>query len=169
MTFVPEQGVLVVGGQTALLDARPPLDTVVGTYVELVVAQRAIRPSGRGDLRDWELAELANLLHLPSDELDALIDRELDRLLGRVDESPNAPGERRRRRLIAATALALATAVAIGAAAASGETAPADPPPAGPTVETVQLPDGSTATRTESAPAPPGEGVDIGTAVEYER
>ena len=39
----------------------------------------------------------------------------------------------------------------------------------GSTVEIIELPDGTTATRTESAPAPPSEGVDIGTAVVYER
>jgi hypothetical protein len=173
MTYVPDQGVLVVGGQTALLDRESETDTVVGTYVELVVAQRAVRPSSRDDLRDWELAELANLLNLPPAELDALIDRELDRLLGRVNETDHAgtaPGERRRRRLIAATVLAVAAAAAVSAAAASGQSGtPASPPPAQPTVEVVQLPDGSTATRTESPAAPPGDGVDVGTAVQFER
>ena len=91
MTFDPDQGVLVVGGQTALLEHEPPVDAVVGTYVELVVAQRAVAPATREDLRDRELAELAGLLHLPPAELDALIDRELDRLLGRVHESDDVP------------------------------------------------------------------------------
>lgn len=170
MTFVPDQGVLVVGTQTALLDSQPPADTVVGTYVELVVAQRAEKPSSHLDLRDWELSELANLLHLPPAELDSLIDRELDRLLGHVPDNDDAPGERRRRRAIAATALALAAALAVvGASAVGSETAPKTAPPAEATVEVVQLPDGSTATRTESPPAPAGDGVDIGTAVQFER
>jgi hypothetical protein len=150
-----------------LLDHEPPADTVVGTYVELVVAQRAVAPSTREDLRDWELAELAGLLNLPPAELDALIDRELDRLLGRVHDNDDAPNERRRRRVIAATAFALA--VGVSAAAVAAATTGSDAPENEPTVETIILPDGSTATRTESAPAPPSEGVDIGTAVEIER
>lgn len=170
MTFEPEQGVLAVGGRTTLLDPRPPVGTVVGSYVELVVSQRAVTPTSHVDLRDRELAELADLLHLPPAELDDMIDDALDHLLGRIDDADDAaPTQRRYRSAVAAAALALlAAAVGVGVAASSpsGATQPTQPEPV---VETVRQPDGSTVTRTESAPAPPADGVDIGTAVMYER
>lgn len=161
--FEPDEGVLVVGSRTAVLDTMPPADVVIGTYVELVAAQRSVRPTKREDLRDRELLELARLLALPAGELDALIDRELVRLL---DESSATP---RRRRTLALGALAVVAAAIAAAAVTGGGAGASDDPEPGSTVETITLPDGGTATRTESAPAPPGDGVDIGTAVEIER
>jgi hypothetical protein len=162
----PDQGVLVVGQRTAVLDSRPPAEAVIGTYVELVVAQRAVKPASRADLRDRELTQLAQILELPADELDALLDRELARLLG-----GDAPS-RSRRKVLAFGALAV-VAAAIAAAAATGGDAQADADPPAPTptstVETITLPDGSTVVRTESAPAEPQDGIDIGSAVVYER
>lgn len=174
LTFEPDRGVLVVGGRIALLDAAPPADVVVGTYVELVVAQRAVVPASRRDLRDRELLELAELLHMPAEDLDALIDRELTRLLKPAADDAPATEPRTTRRTLAFGALAIvAVAAALAAATTAGGADPKpqpEPQSQEPTVETVVLPDGSTATRTESAPVPPTEdGVDIGTAVQYER
>ncbi len=168
LRFEPDNGVLVVGARTAVLDEAAPA-IVVGTYVELVVAQRAVTPASHRDLRTRELAELSALLDLPPAELDALIDRELDRLLGRA---PVAPPTRRRGPVLAAAGAALVVLAAVLVATlGSGPNASAPPVVPGlPTVEIVELPDGSTATRTESAPAPTsGDGVDIGTAVRYDR
>lgn len=164
LDFEPDQGVLVVGGRTAVLDAMPPADVVISTYVELVAAQRTVPPTTRDDLRDRELVELARLLDLPAGELDALIDQELVRLLG--EESSPAP---RRRRTLALGALAVVAAAMAAAAVSGGGAGAADDPEPGSTVETITLSDGGTATRTESAPAPAGDGVDIGTAVVIER
>lgn len=180
LRIAPDEGVLVVGGRTATLEPSTPPVVVVGAYVDLVVAQRSVRPTSRHDLRDRELAELAAVLALPPAELDALIEAELDRLLGRTPaDLPGvaaAPSRRRRPRSVpvaVAGAAIVAAAVAAGVALASGGSAASQPassdPAGGATVEVVVLPDGSTATRTESAPAPAGDGVDIGTAVQYER
>nr|MBA2280522.1 hypothetical protein [Acidimicrobiia bacterium] len=99
LRFEPDNGLLVVGDRIALLDG-PATEVVVGTYVELVVAQRAVTPSSHADLRNRELVELAALLDLPAAELDALIDRELDRLLGRqtvvLPAAPPMVADRRR-------------------------------------------------------------------------
>jgi len=220
LRFEPAEGVLVVGARTAVLDAAPAPDVVVGRYVELVFSQRAVQPHSHQDLRNRELVELAALLDLPPAELDALIDHELERLLGHI-VGPTVGKTRAWRRLVFAAMLGTAAAAGVvwalsadadvsastnGAddAADSGQESPtpappvtdatvpaaetpaaeapvapaaetpappaADPAPAdGSTVETVDLPGGGTATRTESPPAPPSEGVDIGTAVVYER
>lgn len=165
--FAPDQGVLVVGGRTAVLDAMPPAEVVVGTYVELVASQRAVRPTKREDLRDRELVELARLLELPPAELDALLDREIARILDEA-AAPTGTAAPRRRRTLALGALAVVAAALAAAAVANGAGAAHDPEP-GSTVETITLSDGSTATRTESAPAPAGDGVDVGTAVVIER
>lgn len=165
LRFEPANGVLVVGARTAVLDQPEPA-AVVGTYVELVVAQRAVTPASHHDLRTRELTVLAALLDLPAAELDALIDRELDRLLGR------APASRRRWAVLATEgAVAAALVAVLVTTIGSGSTPPAFPAAPGvSTVEIVPLDDGSTATRTESAPAPPSDdGVDIGTAVRYDR
>jgi hypothetical protein len=111
-------GVLVVGGRTAVLEAEPPPDVVVTTYVDLVVSQRAVAPNGVADLRDRELEQLATVLELPGADLDALIERELDRLLGR-DAPVAVRAEHRRRWLAAAGGIALAAAAAVAATAAS--------------------------------------------------
>ncbi len=163
LAFAPDDGVLVVGGRTAVLDGEPPAEVVVGTYVELVVSQRSVAPSGREDLRDRELEQLARLLALPPAELDALIDRELERLL-----SPGGSTRRPSRLVFGALAVVVAAIAAAAAAGATGGSSPPEPEPGG-TVETVVLPDGSTATRTESAPAPATDEVDIHSAVVYER
>lgn len=164
LAFAPDDGVLVVGGRTAVLDAQPPAEVVVGTYVELVLAQRSVAPSGREDLRDRELDQLAALLALPPAELDALIDRELERLLAPADGKSRRPS----RLVFGALAVVVAAVAAAAAAGAAGGSSPPAPEPGG-SVETVVLPDGSTATRTESAPAPATDEVDINSAVVYER
>jgi hypothetical protein len=211
LRFEPEAGVLVVGNRTAVVDGPSATDVVVGRYVELVVSQRAQRPGSHIDLRNDELAALADLLALAPTELDERIDRELDRLLGRLGTGDTGSDRSRVWRRLVFAAL-LGTAVAAGAAWALSDdgdvtstggtddetpatqpeaadtpttaapveptapaalpvdtTAPVSAPSEEPTVEIIDLPDGGTATRTESAPAPPTEGVDIGTAVVIER
>jgi hypothetical protein len=165
LRFEPDNGVLVVGARTAVLE-RPEPTEVIGTYVELVVAQRAVTPVSHHDLRTRELAELAAVLDLPPAELDALIDRELDRLLGRT------PASRRRWPILATAGAAVVALIAVLVTTiGSGSTPPATPAaPDVPTVDVVELQDGTTAIRTESAPVPAsGDGVDIGTAVRYDR
>jgi hypothetical protein len=218
LRFEPEAGVLVVGDRNAVVDGGAlSRDVVVGQYVELVVSQRAERPGSHTDLRNDELEALADLLALAPGELDERIDRELDRLLGRLATGDTGSDRSRVWRRLVFAAL-LGTAVVAGAAWALSDdgdvtstggaddeapasqpsaadtptteadapvetsattaapvtppvetTAPASPPAQEPTVEIIELPDGGTATRTESAPAPPSNGVDIGTAVVIER
>jgi hypothetical protein len=178
LVFKPTEGLMVVGDRVAVLEARPSADQVVGTYVDLVVAQRAVTPASHHDLRDRELVQLADLLELPAAEFDAMIDRELERLLGAGSAHVIAGRLRLGPRPVAlAAALAVVAAVAVGWASTSG----GDPSPSGATsaptvtvadlttVEVVELPDGSTATRTEWAPIPPSDGVNIAGAVEYQR
>jgi ferric-dicitrate binding protein FerR (iron transport regulator) len=112
--------------------------------------------------------QLADLLELPAAEFDAMIDRELERLLG---AGLVIAGHRRHRRQVAlAAAIVVAAAVAVGWAS-TGDPSPSGPTstPTGATVQVVQLSDGSTATRIESAPVPPSDGVNVGSAVEFQR
>lgn len=180
LAFEPDTGLLIVGGRTAVLERHPAPTAVVGTYVELVVAQREVVPLTHIDLRERELVQLSTLLALPAAELDALIDRELVRLLAGAATPVGGPtppgGWSARRRLfvfggIAAIAASTTVAVAI---ASQGSTVrmPRTNPTAtgGGTVEVIELEGGGTATRTESAPAPVAEdGTDVGTAVVIER
>jgi hypothetical protein len=180
LAFEPDTGVLVVGGRTAVLDHHPAAEEVVGTYVELVVAQREVVPLTHIDLRNRELVQLSSLLELPQDELDELIDRELVRLLSGTTAAPlaGAPaltgGWSTKRRLFlfgGLTAAAIAGAVGV-AIASQGSTVelPGSTATGGGTVEVIELEGGGTATRTESSPAPVTEdGTDVGSAVVIER
>jgi hypothetical protein len=188
LRFEPSAGLLVVGGRTAVLEREPTAEVVIGTYVELVVAQREVPPASHIDLRNRELVVLADLLALPAGELDALIDRELARLLGPAavisslaGQPPTAiaPITRHRRGALLGLALILGAA-AVTTAVLITTRVPAELPrivepstlelPSGGTVEIIELPGGGTATRTESAPAEPGEdGTDVGTALLLER
>jgi len=165
----------VVGARTAVLAPDPPPTSVLGRYVELVVAQREVAPSSHLDLRTRELVQLSALLALPQDELDALIDRELLRLLGGPASTPEERSWLVRNRLLVIGGLVVASVSgAVGAALLTGSTATTELPAArtdlGGTVEVIDLPGGGTATRTESAPVPVAEdGTDIGTAVILER
>ena len=201
LSFEPGTGLLVVGARTAVLDRAPAPEAVLGQYVELVVAQREVKPLSHADLRNRELVQLSALLELPQAELDALIDRELARLLGGTGAGTvlagGATGWRSRRRLVAAGGIALllaaGTAITVATTASSGTDAVTDSvtdavtgaeagtdavtgadevidTSTGSDTEQIDLPDGGTATRTESAPAPVGEdGTDVGTAVVIER
>src|SRR5688500_8953828 len=114
LEFEPDTGMLIVGARTAVLEQHPAPIAVVGTYVELVVAQREVVPLTHIDLRTRELVQLSALLEHPQDELDLLIDRELVRLL--AGSTPAAPltigaqapegGGSARRRLFAFGAIA---------------------------------------------------------------
>lgn len=170
----------MVGARTAVLEPDPPVDEVLGRYVELVVAQREVPPSTHLDLRSRELVQLSALLALPQEELDALIDRELLRLLGGPADTAEARSWLDRNRLLVIGGLVIASiAAAVGTAVLTGSTATTEIPTAeipatgtelGGTVEIIDLPDGGTATRTESAPVPVAEdGTDIGSAVVIER
>lgn len=182
LAFEPDTGVLVVGGRTAVLDQHPEPREVVGTYVELVAAQREVVPLTHIDLRNRELVQLSSLLELPQDELDDLIDRELVRLLsGSAGTAPvsgaalaAAGGWSAKRRLYVFGGLTVAAlAGAIGVAIASQTSTvelPGSTATGGGTVEVIELEGGGTATRTESDPAPVGEdGTDVGSAVVLER
>jgi hypothetical protein len=168
LLFEPAEGRVVVGDRVALLEARPSADHVVGTYVGLVVAQRSVTPGTHHDLRDGELLQLADLLDLPAVEFDAMIDRELERLLG-AGSAPVVAGHRR----LGPRHVAFAAALAVAAGVAVGWASTGSPSPSGTTSArtdaTVQVEDGSTATRIESAPAVPSDGLDVGSAVQYQR
>lgn len=176
LEFVPDTGLLVVGGRTAVLDHHPAPSAVVGTYVELVVAQREVVPLTHVDLRNRELVQLSALLELPQDELDALIDRELVRLLSGGTGAPAstlAPtsGWSTRRRLVAFGGLVVvASGIVVATIASQGSTVELPSTTGADTVEVIELEGGGTATRTESSPAAVGEdGTDVGTAVVLER
>ena len=180
LRFEPDTGLLVVGGRTAVLDSPRP-DAVIGTYVELVMAQREVVPLTHVDLRNRELVQLSDLLELPQADLDALIDRELLRLLasepGRVVPAVGAPapdgGWSARRRLVAfGSLIVVAGGIAVATIAAQGSTVelPSTIATGAGSIEIIELEGGGTATRTESAPAAVGEdGTDVGTAVVLER
>ena len=87
----PRSGILAVGHKTSLLDPHPDVASVVHAYVDLVLSQRSELPTTRSDLRDLELGELAEALHLPAAEVEALVAEELDR---RFQPTP-APAKRR--------------------------------------------------------------------------
>jgi hypothetical protein len=170
----------VVGTRTAVLDRHPEPRAVVGTYVELVVAQREVVPLTHIDLRNRELVQLSSLLALPQDELDELIDRELVRLLSGAAPSALAAGiaaptgwSAKRRLFVFGGISVAALATAIGVTIATqGSTVelPSTTATGGGSVEVIELEGGGTATRTESDPAPVAEdGTDVGTAVVIER
>lgn len=164
-----------MGGRTAVLEPDPPPAQVLGRYVELVLAQREVAPSSHLDLRNRELVQLSALLALPQAELDALIDRELLRLLGGpADTVEDRSWLDRNRLLVIGGLVVLSICAAVGGALLTGSTTtselPATDTDLGGTVEVIDLPGGGTATRTESAPVPVAEdGTDIGTAVVIER
>lgn len=171
-SFEPDRGRLVVGDREAVLEPTSPPGLVVSTYLDLVVEQRTAVPTERVQLRDEELESLARMLALPPDELAALIDAELAKLLLHPPDGDEAAVEthaRRRWLLLLAATIGLGAAVAGSAVLASESSSGSGGEEPGTTVEVVQLSDGSTATRTESAPVPPSEDTDIGTAVTYER
>jgi hypothetical protein len=181
LEFEPDTGLLVVGTRTAVLDPKPEPRAVVGTYVELVVAQREVVPLTHIDLRNRELVQLSSLLALPQDELDELIDRELVRLLSGATPTALAAGIAAptgwsaKRRLfvfggITVAALATALGVTIATQGSTVEVPGTTATGGGGSVEVIELEGGGTATRTESDPAPVAEdGTDVGTAVVIER
>lgn len=184
LRYEPDEGLLVVGARTAVLERQAQPSAVVGTYVELVVSQRAAVPQSHLDLRNRELVQLSALLELPAAELDALIDRELARLLGGPPALDGASAlgspvgaasawlSRRRLLVVGGIAAAAAVGAATLALATQGTTAAGTGTLTGTggSVEVIDLPGGGTATRTESDPAPVAEdGTDVGTAVVIER
>ena len=92
MNVEPAHGVLAVGHKTTLLDPQPSVENVVRSYLDLVLGQRAERPTTRQALRECELAELAAKLQLPADDVEALVATELDRRFGVPAEAPAKRG-----------------------------------------------------------------------------
>jgi hypothetical protein len=87
----PRSGIVAVGHKTTLLDPVPAVDHVVRSYIDLVLSQRAEKPTSLDALRDEELHELAAKLQLPTDDVEALVARDLERRFA----TPEAPPAKR--------------------------------------------------------------------------
>ena len=75
----PRTGIVAVGHKTALLQPQPSVESIVRSYMDLVLSQRAEKPTTLQALRDEELAELAAKVQLPAEQVAALVDQDLAR------------------------------------------------------------------------------------------
>lgn len=87
----PRSGILAVGHKTTLLDPAPSVESVVRSYIDLVLSQRAEKPTSLEGLRDEELTELASRLQLPADHVEALVAADLERRFPKPVEAAVAP------------------------------------------------------------------------------
>jgi hypothetical protein len=88
----PRTGIVAVGHKTTLLDPAPSVDHVVRSYIDLVLSQRAEKPTSPEALRDDELNELAAKLQLPTDEVEGLVARDLERRYVTPEAAPPKRG-----------------------------------------------------------------------------